>query len=313
MMAWGVVTVAMLVPWGLATFQEYGAPFHTYTKYFQYNFSWAVHHYDEGNTSASQFYTKANALAIFRIKIKSLIIILVYSTMILSLPLAYGFVRRLFRGAGHADRAVACIAVMFAIGTLATIADVTQVAQLGRYYLPVFVLMLPSAISGLRDLWMEKSSPRVRPLLALSLVALLWADPSWAFDFSWLSRSYQLHWPALRQAGDWVRSHPQAVPPDSRILTWFPWEFRLASRRTTILLNRSYHAPHLEKTIRRYRVTHVLWGSFEPPPDVDPELWAPHLTSLRLGIGLTSDRQLFRSDRSLPYPVTLYRIAEASP
>ena len=43
---------------GAATWIKFGEPFYTYTKYFQYNFSWAVHHFDEGNTTAAQFYTE---------------------------------------------------------------------------------------------------------------------------------------------------------------------------------------------------------------------------------------------------------------
>ena len=41
---------------------------------------------------------------------------------------------------------------MFVLATLKSIADVTQVAQLGRYYLPVFALMLPAGVAGLIEL-----------------------------------------------------------------------------------------------------------------------------------------------------------------
>ncbi|MDB5349552.1 MAG: hypothetical protein JWN86_799 [Planctomycetota bacterium] len=317
MMLWGVVTAAVLVPWGAATFWEFGRPFHTYTNYFPYNFSWAVHHYAKGNTLASQFYTWPNAPAIVRVKIKAFLIILLYSTMIVSLPLMLAFLRRVFRSrqddpGRHADRAVAAIGVAFVLGTIANVADVTQVAQLGRYYVPLFVLMIPSAVAGLSGWIVDRGVAKIRPILIASLVALLWADPSWAFDYSWLSRSYQLHWPALREAGDWVRSHPEAVPKNARIMTWFPWEFRLASRRTTILMNRSYYPPHIEETMRRYGVSHVLWGSFEPPPDIDPGLWGTNLTRLRVNLGLVGNRELYRSAEMGPtgtYPVTLYRVS----
>ena len=56
-------------------------------------------------------------------------------------------------------------------------------------------------------------------------------------------------------------------------MTWFPWELRVASDRTTILLPRNYSPRRIEEVIRQYGVTHVLWGSFEPPPHVDPETW----------------------------------------
>ena len=209
---------------------------------------------------------------------------------------------------------VALIVVAFVAGTLANVADVTQVAQLGRYYLPLFVLMVPPAVAGLLALIRHI---RNRHLLACSLVALLWADPTWAYDFSWLSRTYQLHWSALREAGDWVRSHPESVPTEARIMTWFPWEFRLASRRPTVLMNRNllpYHPRtpfHIKGTLQQYNVTHVLWGSFEPPPDIDPELRGPILTRIRTSLGLTASDELHRSPEGSPigtFPVTLYRI-----
>ncbi len=308
MLAWGMAVALTIAPWAYATYREYGRPFYTYTGHFAYNFSWTVHHDSAGNTRASQFFTPANAPAIVRTKIKSTVLIAAYSAMILGVPLMVGFARNLRRDGSDYARLVALIAAAFVAGTLANIADVTQVAQLGRYYLPVFVLMVPSSVAGLADL-IEKASHR--RLLACSMVALLWADPTWAHDFTWLSRSYQLHWPALREAGAWVRDHPESVPPNSRIITWFPWEFRLASRRATILLNRSLYPPRIEQTLRRYEVTHVLWGSFEPPPEIDPELWGPNLARIRVALGLVASDELYRSPPGSPfgtYPVTLYRI-----
>ncbi|HEV3122572.1 MAG TPA: glycosyltransferase family 39 protein, partial [Isosphaeraceae bacterium] len=83
----GAVIAAVISPWAWATFQEYGEPFYTYTKYFQYNFSWTVHHYTQGTMRAADFYTWANAPEIVRVKLKSLAIIVVYTLMILSPPL----------------------------------------------------------------------------------------------------------------------------------------------------------------------------------------------------------------------------------
>ena len=312
MLIWGVVVALTIAPWAYATYREYGRPFYTYTSHFAYNFSWTVHHDNPGNTLASQFFTPANAPAIARTKIKSAIIIVVYSTMILSVPLMVGFFRNLWRDGSDYARLVALIAAAFVAGTLANIADVTQVAQLGRYYLPVFVLMVPPAVAGLAAL-VERTSHR--RLLACSMLALLWADPTWAYDFTWLSRSYQLHWPALREAGAWVRDHPESVPPGARIVTWFPWEFRLASRRATILLNRSLYPPRIEGTIRQYGVTHILWGSFEPPPEIDPELWGPNLARVRVALGLVGSDELYRSPPGSPigtYPVALYRVGGGS-
>ena len=91
-----------LPPVGAGHLREYGSPFYTVTRYFEYNFSWTVHHYDKGNTLASQFYTRANLPEIARVKLKSLFIIAVHTTMIVGLPLILGFCRRLgtARGAG---------------------------------------------------------------------------------------------------------------------------------------------------------------------------------------------------------------------
>ncbi|MGE5754801.1 MAG: hypothetical protein ACM35G_03650 [Planctomycetaceae bacterium] len=275
-----------------------------------------MHHYEKGLTRAAEFYTRAGAPEIVRVKIKSLIIIVVYSTMILGLPLVLGFFRRLRHpdasatpAARDTDRLVAALGVVFVAATLANVADVTQVAQLGRYYLPLFALMLPPAVAGLRD-WLRAMAlpPRASPALAAAFVALLWADPTWAYDATWLVKPYQLHWPALREAGDWVEGHPEAVPPEARVMTWFPWEFRVASDRTTVLLPRNYARARIERVIRQYGVTHVLWGSFEPPPHSDPELWGAYLDRLRIALGLTDARELFRSSPGLPYPVRLYRV-----
>ena len=173
--------------------------------------------------------------------------------------------------------------------------------------------MIPSAVAGLQGVLTSQKGGR--RLISLTIAALLWADPTWAYDFSWLSKTYQLHWPALQRAGDWVRANPQAVPPNARIMTWFPWEFRLASRRPTILMNRSLYPPFIERTIRNYEVTHLLWGSFEPPPDIDAELWGTNLTRVRTALGLSGGNEIYRSPAASPigtYPVALYRIGGGS-
>jgi hypothetical protein len=324
LLVWGLVLLATLVPWGWATFQEYGEPFYTYTKFFQYNFSWTIHHDRPGLMRAADFYTWASAPTIVRIKIKSLLIILIYSAMILGLPLVLGFCRwfrqpsnELASAARDTNRLVLVLVVAFVLATLANIADVTQVAQLGRYYLPIYVLALPTAVAGLGHWLRAVLVPQARPWVVAMLVPLLWSDPTWAYDFNWLVKPYQLHWPALRTAGDWVREHPEQVPPDARILTWFPWEFRLASQRATILMPRSYQASRLLDVIEQYKVTHVLWGSFEPPPHVDPEAFGPYLEKLRLIAGLNDDHEIYRTPRDPKglglYPVRLYRVGGRSP
>jgi hypothetical protein len=177
--------------------------------------------------------------------------------------------------------------------------------------LPLFVLALPTAVAGLRDWLAALAIPRrAVGWLGVMITALLWADPTWAYDATWLNKPYQLHWPALRAAGDWVKEHPDLVPPDARIMTWFPWELRVASGRTTILLPRNFSAERIERVKNQYNVTHVLWGSFEPPADTDPESFGLYLDRLRVSVGLTDAREIYRTparDR-LPYPVRLYRL-----
>jgi hypothetical protein len=309
---WGIVTGMVISPWAYLSYREYGQPFYTYTQYFAYNFSWTVHHFDQGNTTPSQFFTSANLPEILRTKFKSILIVALHSTMIVSVPLVAGYLRRLKNGSNSWDRLTALIALAFLGGTLVGTADVTQVMQLGRYYVPLFVLMIPSAVAGLEEVLTGLRGRRI--LAAVTLVTALWADPTWAYDFTWLSKTYQLHWPALQHAGEWVRAHPDDVPPDSRIMTWFPWEFRLASRRTTILMNRSLNPTQIQRTIDNYEATHILWGSFEPPADADPEIWGAALGRIRSSLGLNPSNALYRSPVVSPigtYPLMLFPIANS--
>jgi 4-amino-4-deoxy-L-arabinose transferase-like glycosyltransferase len=323
---WGIVLSIVIAPWAWATYQVYGQPFYSYTQYFQYNFSWTVHHFDRGNTRASDFYTHANMPAIIRVKIKSLLMIATYSTMIVGLPLVLGFLHRVVRPPAQRparereiDNLALALGLAFIAATLVRVADITQVAQLGRYYLPLFALGVPTAVAGLRDAfarWGVAAGGRVA--FGATLAAVLWADPTWAYDASWLVKPYQLHWPALRAAGDWIRAHPEAVPPDARIMTWFPWELRVASDRTTILFPRSleagpYELKRVDETIRTYRATHVLWGSFEPSPHSDPESLGPYLERLRVALGLTDHREIYRSPARTRFPVRLFRLGSRAP
>jgi hypothetical protein len=312
LLIWTSAIALTILPWALATYQEYGSPFYSYTSYFEYNFSWTVHHYEQGNMRPSQFYTAANLPEIARVKLKSLLIIVMYSTMIVGLPIVAGFFGRLrTRGrlGRETDLLVALIALVFALATLKSIADVTQVAQLGRYYVPVYVLMLPTAVAGLIE-WIGRWRIRraVVPWLAAGYLAMIWADPTWAYDASWFTKRFQLHWTAIREAGDWIRRNPESVPTNARIMTWFPWELRVTSDRTTVLMPRNYNPRRIKEVIRQYGVTHFLWGSFEPPPydEINPESWATRLDLLRVELDLT--RELFRSREDPFFPVRLYRL-----
>ena len=324
MVVWGLVSALVAAPWAWATWREYGEPFYTYTKYFAYNFSWTVHHYDRGNLSPGEFYNAENLPGIVEAKVKAFGIVLVYTPMILSLPLAAGFLAGL-RGRGKEVgtrgrvivRIGALTFVVFLIATLVNIADVTQVRQLARYYLPVYLIMLPTAVFGLVDSTRRSVRQRARPTVAAVVVALLWADPSWAYDASWYSKPFQERLPAIIEAGEWVAANPELVQPESRIMTWFPWEFRVASGRTTILFPRAleagdYELTRLREVIRKYGVTHILWGSFEPMPGSDPETLGPYLEWLRLALGLTEDRLLHRSPTGLPHPLRLYRLTRGT-
>ena len=306
--------LVVIAPWAWVTKVRFGEPFYTYTKFFQYNFSWTVHHYMKGNTTAAEFYTLANAPEIVRVKIKAGFIILTYCTMIPGLGLLLGFFRSLRdrtadRRAREIDLLVATLFVAFGVATLANIADVTQVAQLGRYYLPIFVLMLPSATAGILSAFTYWKLPSKAILpLGLTLVASFWADPTWAYDAGWYVKPYQTHWPAIRASADWIKAHPELVPTDARVMTWFPWELRVASDRATVLMPRSYFRPHIERAIQQYNVTHVLWGSFELPERAEPIELARSLEQLRLGLGLTDVREVYRSPAGSTYPVRLFRL-----
>ena len=50
LLLWGVRRRLRVPALGLGDCWEYGQPFYSYTSYFEYNFSWTVHHYEKGNT-----------------------------------------------------------------------------------------------------------------------------------------------------------------------------------------------------------------------------------------------------------------------
>ena len=69
--------------------------------------------------------------------------------------------------------------------------------------------------------------------------ALVWAGLTSADHASWLGKPFQLHWPALCQAGDYIQAHPEQIPRDARIMRGFPGELRVTSDRTMILMPRN--------------------------------------------------------------------------
>lgn len=312
---WGIISILVILPWAWLTYREYGKPFYSYTEHFAHTFSWTVHHYAAGVPDSKAFYSAANMPEVLRVKIKSLLILMGYSTMILSPPIVFGFYLRLKkpvdRSARGTDKLALGLFLAFAAATIARIADVTQVAQLGRYYMPVYLLMLPTAVRGLQEMELASLTSRKdwQKLAAISLLGCLWADPTWAYDASWFVRPFQLHWPALVEAGQFVQQHPESVPENSRLMSWFPWEMRVTSNRITVLMPRSYDSRRIREVASQYGVTHVVWGSFETPQHVDPESFGPYLTGVKTTLGLNAANEIYRTPArpGLLYPLSIYR------
>lgn len=312
---WAACVLAVIAPWAWLTYKTYGKPFYSYTEHFAHTFSWTVHHYAAGLPDVRKFYSAENSPELIRVKIKAVLILLGYSTMILSPPVALGFYFRLRKPHQAQARSTDILALMlflgFAAGTIARIADVTQVAQLGRYYMPIYLLMLPTAVRGLMEAeWPELvNAVKARKLAATALLGCLWADPTWAYDASWFVKPFQLHWPGLVDAGRFIQEHPEKVPPDARVMSWFPWEMRVTSGRITVLMPRSYDARRIREVMDQYGVTHVIWGSFETPQHVDPESFGPYLSGVKNSIGLSRDNEIYRTQREAAglYPVSIHR------
>ena len=94
-------------------------------------------------------------------------------------------------------------------------------------------------------------------------------------------------------------------------MAWLPWELRVTSDRTTILMPRNYKTLRIMEVIRQYRVTHILWGSFEPPPfdEINPESWSDELDKLHTVLRLTEKREVYRTTSELFFPVRLYSLS----
>lgn len=319
---WAGIALAVITPWAWLTYQAYGKPFYSYTEHFAHTFSWTVHHYAAGLPDVKRFYSPENLPEVARVKFKSLLILVGYSIMILSPPVMLAFWCRVSKPADRTGRGIEFLAaglfLAFAAATLARIADVTQVAQLGRYYMPVYLVMLPVAVRGFGDLRKKIAEAaggavafpfRFRLIAASALIGALWADPTWAYDTSWYVRPFQLHWPALADAGKFIQEHPEVVPPNARVMSWFPWEMRVTSNRITVLMPRNYDARRIQEVMDQYGVTHVVWGSFEIPQHVDPESFGPYLTSVKAALGLTESNRVYTTPRGQggAFPVSIYR------
>ena len=53
------------------------------------------------------------------------------------------------------------------------------------------------------------------------------------------------------------------------------------------------YTTRITEVIRQYGVTHILWGSFEPPPfdEINPEAWSDELDKLHTILRLTDQRK----------------------
>ena len=285
--------VLVILPWAVATAREYGTPFYSYTSYFEYNFSWTVHHYDKGNTRPDQFYTWANAPEIVRVKVKSLLIIAVYSTMIVGLPLAAGFVGRLLRRirkrpgarrrpAGRDDPR----------GLRAGDAQEHPRRDPGGAARPVLPARLrPGDPDGRRRRHRVAgrstgSTAGPSPWLAATFVALVWADPTWAYDASWLVKPYQLHWPALasgrRLDQGASRPRPAGRPDHDLVPLGAPGRERPDDDPPAPQLQRAADRGGDPPVQGHARPLGVVRAAAE---HVDPETWGPYLDQVRTAAG----------------------------
>ena len=158
------------------------SPFYSITQHFEFNFSWTVHHYEQGNIGG---FAVLHAAQPARDR--------ACEDQVAALD-----PRRLDHDRGAADRCwasfggcwsrkdtaatprllVATIFVVFVLATLKRVADVTQVAQLGRYYMPVFVLALPGCgFSGILG-WLDSLAGGVRVGRWLAVTYCAWSGPT---------------------------------------------------------------------------------------------------------------------------------------
>ena len=152
-----------------------------------------------------------------RVKVKSLLLIVVYSTMIVGLPIVAGLLPALAPAQGQGretDLLVATIGVVFVLATLKSIADVTQVAQLGRYYLPVFALMLPAGVAGLIEL-LDVAGLRRRlvPWAGRDVLRSGVGRSDVGLRRVLAGQALSASLAGICEAGEWIEAHPDRVSP----------------------------------------------------------------------------------------------------
>ena len=214
----GAPCAVVCLPWAWAPWMENGSPFYSYTQHFEYNFSWVVHHYEKGNTLPSQFYTRENlpgdrpgqdqvsALDPRRID---------DDPGAADGAWASATACQAATGTGAKRRSlVATIFVVFVLATLKRVADVNQVAQLGRYYMPVFVLVLPTAVSGIFG-WLDSLGDgrrRAGGWPSCVVRSCGQTRPGHTTRRGWWN-AYQVHWPALGARANGSRKTPPRCLP----------------------------------------------------------------------------------------------------
>ena len=252
------------------------------TQYFEYNFSWTVHHYEKGNTLALAV-LHAGEPAGDRPGQDQVALdhrrLLDHDRGAADRRWASGGGSRRAMGRGReTDLLVATICR----GLRAGDAQERRRRDPGR---PARALLFAGLCAGAADAvagmieWLGLAGgSRAQSSRGCRRLLVAWSGPTrpgpttrrgWPNRFSFTGRRC-----ARRASGS--QAHPTWCLPTARIMTWFPWELRVTSDRTTVLMPRNYNPRRIQEVIRQYGVTHFLWGSFEPPPyyEINPESWA---------------------------------------
>ena len=279
--------VLSCLPWAWATCLEYGTPFYSIPAILNTTFPGLSTITTRETPSPRSFTRIENLPEIVRVKIKSLLIIAVYSTMIVGLPIVLGFWRGLGRGEGSGRGTDLLVATIFARLRSGDAQEHRRrdAGRAARALLPAG-LCAGAAAGG-------RGRPGLAGLACGSTAASFRGSPS----------------PIVRSSGP-TRPGPTTPRGSSSPISSTgppcagrrvdPGQSRagpargadhdlvpLGAARHVRSDHRSscreiYDPRRIEEVIRQYQVTHILWGSFEPPPyfEINPESWSPELEKL---------------------------------